>query len=139
MFLDGGPRDAPERHRTIRAAIDWSWSLLTDDERRLLAHASVFVGGFTLDAARAVGGAALSTPSDVAGLVAALARKSLLHATHRNGTTRFAMLDTVRPQAIPTHPHSGRSPPWRRPAGTPTRRSPQQTSPTSKGPRPRFG
>ena len=70
--------------------------MLTDDERRLLAHASVFVGGFTLDAARAVGGAALSTPSDVAGLVAALARKSLLHATHRNGTTRFAMLDTVR-------------------------------------------
>ena len=194
MFLDGGPRDAPARHRTIRAAIDWSWSLLTDDERRLLAHASVFVGGFTLDAARAVGGAALSTPSDVAGLVAALARKSLLHATHRNGTTRFAMLDTVREyssqrlvdlgdrevaarrhaewaaglcdqiaaliwspseaqgaawrdverpnrgaQAIPTHPHSGRSPPWRRPAGTPTRRSPQQTWPTSKGPRPRFG
>ena len=99
MFLDGGPRDAPARHRTIRAAIDWSWSLLTDDERRLLAHAAVFVGGFTLDAARVVCGPALATPGDVAGLVAALTRKSLLHATHRNATTRFAMLETVREYA----------------------------------------
>ena len=99
MFLDGGPRDAPARHRTIRAAIDWSWSLLTDDERRLLAHASVFVGGFTIDAARVVCGPTLATPGDVAGLVAALTRKSLLHAIHRNATTRFAMLETVREYA----------------------------------------
>lgn len=99
MFLDGGPRDAPARHRTVRAAIDWSWSLLTEDERRLLGCASVFAGGFTLDAARVVCGAALTVPGDVAGLVAALARKSLLHATHRNATTRFAMLETVREYA----------------------------------------
>ena len=98
-FLDGGLRDTPARHRTMRAAIDWSWSLLTDDERRLLAHASVFVGGFTLDAARVVCGATLTTPGDVAGLVAALARKSLLQVTHRNAATRFAMLETVRDYA----------------------------------------
>jgi predicted ATPase/DNA-binding SARP family transcriptional activator len=55
--LHGGTRDTPPRHQTLRATIDWSYSLLPSVEQRLFAQLSVFAGGFTLDAARAVGGA----------------------------------------------------------------------------------
>ena len=47
-LLGGGPRDAPERQRTLRATIDWSYDLLTQHEQRLFARLAVFVGGCTL-------------------------------------------------------------------------------------------
>ncbi|TDD24464.1 BTAD domain-containing putative transcriptional regulator [Nonomuraea diastatica] len=52
--LDGGRRTAPPRHRTLRAVIDWSWELLTDDERVVLRRLAVHAGGCTLQAAEAV-------------------------------------------------------------------------------------
>jgi predicted ATPase/transcriptional regulator with XRE-family HTH domain len=54
QLLAGGARDLPERQRTIRATIDWSYQLLTDSERRLFAELAVFEGGCTLEAIEAV-------------------------------------------------------------------------------------
>ncbi len=92
-LLTGGARDAPERHQTLRATIDWSYELLEGDERKLLARLSVFAGGFTLDGAEAVCGATLDS-------VASLVEKSLV--TEReadDGDPWFGLLETVREYA----------------------------------------
>ena len=56
-LLDRGSRTGPARHRTLRAVIDWSWELLDDAERALLARLAVFVGGATAEAVHFVCGA----------------------------------------------------------------------------------
>jgi predicted ATPase/DNA-binding SARP family transcriptional activator len=88
---------ADPRHQTLKAAIDWSYELLTQGERRLLAELSVFAGGFSLHAVAAVccGGdqaAALD-------LIDQLAAKSLLTAQTTPGVTRYQMLETIRDYA----------------------------------------
>lgn len=92
--LVAGARDLPERHRTLRAAIGWSEDLLQPEERTLFRRLSVFSGGFTLEAARAVAAAGLAGP--VLDLLSALVDQSLLQ---RDPTAtdqpRFAMLQTV--------------------------------------------
>jgi predicted ATPase len=54
LLLTGGPRDSPVRHQTLRAAVAWSYGLLDSDEQAVFRALSVFVGGFTLDAAEAI-------------------------------------------------------------------------------------
>ena len=83
-LLTGGPRDAPERQRTLRAAIEWSHDLLDEPERLAFARLGVFVGGWTLEAAEAVAG-------DVLDELEALVDRSLVV---RAGD-RFAMLETI--------------------------------------------
>ncbi|MET9230749.1 BTAD domain-containing putative transcriptional regulator [Lentzea sp. NPDC003310] len=61
-LLDRGARTGPARHRTLRAVIDWSWELLDDAERSLLARLAVFVGGATAEAVHAVCGAGVGEP-----------------------------------------------------------------------------
>jgi predicted ATPase len=85
-LLTGGARDAPERHRTLRATIEWSYELLDEDERALFARLAVFGGSFSIEAAEAVVGA------DLDGL-ASLVDKSLLRET---GQGRFFLLETLK-------------------------------------------
>jgi predicted ATPase len=93
-FLTTGVRDAPERHRTLRATLAWSYELLTPDQQRLFRRLSVFEGGFTLTAAEAVCGDERGSVLD--GL-ASLVDHSLLTRDQRD--PRLRMLETVREYA----------------------------------------
>ncbi|MEU3643714.1 BTAD domain-containing putative transcriptional regulator [Lentzea sp. NPDC034063] len=116
-LLDRGARTGPARHRTLRAVIDWSWELLDDAERALLARLAVFVGGATAAAVHFVceagsrrGTPELGTPAsqrtqevrqdqdlwDTEDLLAALVEKSLVV---RSGE-RYRLLETVREYAL---------------------------------------
>jgi len=85
-LLTAGPRDAPERQRTLRAAIEWSYDLLDQGERTLFAKLAVFPATFSLEAAEAVAGADVETLSE-------LIDESLLKPMH---DARFLMLETIR-------------------------------------------
>jgi predicted ATPase/DNA-binding SARP family transcriptional activator len=88
--LGAGPRDAPARQRTLTATLEWSWSLLSPDERRAFAGLAVFAGGATLHAAEAVTGA----PLDV--LEALVAKNLVVARPAEDGSHRLDMLETVR-------------------------------------------
>jgi predicted ATPase/class 3 adenylate cyclase len=88
-LLVGGTRDAPERQRTLRATIEWSYELLDEGERRLLLRLAVFAGGWTLEAAERVCHADLDT-------LQSLVDKSLV----RKSGERFEMLETIREYAL---------------------------------------
>jgi len=87
--LKGGPRDAPERHRTLTQTIAWSNDLLDQDERVLFARLGVFATGFSIDAAEAVCDADLDA-------LGSLVDKSLV----RRAGERFLMLQTIREYAL---------------------------------------
>jgi predicted ATPase len=91
-------RDLPERQRTMRAALDWSHDLLSGPERQLFRRLSVFAGGFTLEAAEAVG--ASEATEEVLGLLGALVEQSLVVAqSPEDGEARYGMLEPVRQYA----------------------------------------
>jgi predicted ATPase len=87
-----GRRDAPARQQTIRAAIDWSYGLLTDPERDLFERLGVFAGSFTIEAARSV---APEPGPPVLSTLSALVDKSLLVHAASESETRFRMLQVV--------------------------------------------
>ncbi|WP_152626883.1 AfsR/SARP family transcriptional regulator [Streptacidiphilus carbonis] len=107
-LLTGGSRTAQPRQQTLRAVVDWSWDLLPEAERAVLRRASVFSGGWTLDAAEAVcgaepvcGGAAdAAAHGDVLELLGALVDKSLVGVQQdEDGEPRYRLLQTVRAYA----------------------------------------
>lgn len=99
-LLTGGPRDQPDRLRTLRDAITWSHDLLTPAEQRLFRRLAVFAGGGTLDAAEAVLGGAGSDRADVFEGVASLVDKSLVRREGDiDGEPRFGMLETIHAYA----------------------------------------
>jgi len=103
-WLTGGPHDLPARQRTLRDAIAWSDELLQPDERRLFRWLSVFVGGWTMEAALAIGADDDATPSReqwIADGMTSLLNKSLLRRDPQpDGEPRFGMLETVREYAL---------------------------------------
>ena len=88
--LRGGARDAPQRHHTLHAVIDWSWNLLDPAGQAALRAVSVFPGGFTADSAGHLIGA------DVLPVLEQLADQSLLKVTDTASGARYRMLETVR-------------------------------------------
>jgi len=97
--LTGGPRDAPPRHRTLRATLDWSWELLGEPERVLLRRLAVFAGGWVVEAAQAVCGGEELTGWPLLGLLSALVGKSLVGLQESGGAGRYGLLETVRQYA----------------------------------------
>jgi tetratricopeptide (TPR) repeat protein len=95
-LLTGGSRTAPERHQTLRATVEWSYSLLNDAERVLLGRLSVFAGSFDLDAAEAVCGFGDIEEFDVAVLLGSLVDKSLVAAESAGPALRYRLLETIR-------------------------------------------
>jgi predicted ATPase/class 3 adenylate cyclase len=95
-LLTGGSRTAVERQQTLRAAIGWSYSLLTDAEQQLLARLSVFADGFGLDAAEAVCGSGSIDALGVADLLGSLVDKNLVVAEPAHTALRYRLLETIR-------------------------------------------
>jgi len=102
-LLTGGARDLPERQRTLRATIEWSYQLLSEDEQRLFARLAVFRGGCTLEAAEEVAEAALD-------VLQSLVDKSLV----RHSDERYWMLETIREFAAERLEESGEAQELRR-------------------------
>ena len=95
-MLSGGARDLPDRQRTLRDTIAWSYELLDEGEQRLFARLAFFVGGFTLAAAEQVSDADLD-------VLTSLVEKSLV----RHHEDRFRMLETIREFALERLEESG--------------------------------
>jgi predicted ATPase/DNA-binding NarL/FixJ family response regulator len=96
-LLTGGASDTPPRHRTLRAAIEWSHDLLPDSEQALFRQTSVFVGGWTLAAAEQVCG---ENGMDVLDTTSSLLDKSLIRRrTRPDGIVEFSMTEGVREYA----------------------------------------
>jgi predicted ATPase/class 3 adenylate cyclase len=93
-LLVGGSRTALPRQQTLRALIDWSYDLLSDEEKALLRTASVFVGGWTLEAIEAV-----SEDPNVLENLEQLVNKSLVVTDEHRSEMRFSMLETIRQYA----------------------------------------
>jgi non-specific serine/threonine protein kinase len=100
QLLTGGSRTALPRHQTLRATLDWSYDLLSDAEKRLFNRLSVFVAGWTLDAAEAVCAGDGFGEQDVLHLLQCLVRKSLVVAEEgRDAAARYRLLEPLRQYA----------------------------------------
>ena len=93
LLVDGG-RDVAARQQTLRAAIDWSYELLSAPQRTFFARLGAFAGTFSLEAALIVAGQGLDAPLE---LLASLVKQSMVH---RAGHDRYRLLDTLRAYAL---------------------------------------
>jgi len=110
LLLTSGARDLPERQQTLRAAIAWSYDLLSEGEQTLFRRLSVFAGGWTLEAAGTVAGSSQSGELrlDVLSGLEALIEHSLVHQLpEHEAEPRFSMLETIRGYAVDQQAASG--------------------------------
>jgi predicted ATPase len=99
-LLVGGGRTVPPRQQTLRAAVDWSYELLSHHERRMFERLAVFAGGWTLEAAETVCSGEGVEASEVLDLLSQLVDKSLVLAeASAEGAVRYRMLDVLRQYA----------------------------------------
>ena len=111
--LAGGRRDAVAQHQTLRAAIDWSFQLLTGPEQVLLGRLAVFAGGCTLEAVEAVCGGEGIDPDAVLELLAGLVARSLVAAGEHGPQTRYRLLETIRQYGEQRLEAAGETKRWR--------------------------
>ena len=98
-LLTGGSRTALPRQQTLRAAVDWSYDLLSDQEKKLLNRVSVFAGGFSLEAAESVCAWDGLESWDVLDLLSPLLDKSLIVPNETGESSRYSLLETIRDYA----------------------------------------
>lgn len=108
-FLTAGSRTALPRQQTLRALVDWSHDLLTDEERTLFRRLSVFAGGFTLEAVEQVCAAGALKYSSFLDLISELVNKSIVVYEDRRARARYSMLETIRKYAAERLSESGES------------------------------
>jgi predicted ATPase/class 3 adenylate cyclase/DNA-binding CsgD family transcriptional regulator len=106
-LLTGGARTAVRRQQTLRASVDWSHALLTEPEQVLFRRLSVFMGGFDLDAAQAIGGGHDVERYQVLDQLTLLVDKSLVVAEDIKDRTRYRLLETMRQYALEKLGESG--------------------------------
>ncbi|WP_188190385.1 AfsR/SARP family transcriptional regulator [Nonomuraea sp. SYSU D8015] len=99
-LLAGRQRDVPARQRTLRAVIDWSWSLLTGPERVLLRRLAVHAGGCTLESAEGVCAGDGVAAADVADLLGRLVDRSLVVMAEDGGTPRYRLLESIAAYSV---------------------------------------
>jgi predicted ATPase len=101
QLLTGGSRDLPQRQQTLRAAMDWSYDLLSPAEQKLFRRLSVFAGGCNLEGVEAVCDTRSDLQLDLLDGMSSLLDKSLVcQAEQARGESRFRMLETVREYAL---------------------------------------
>jgi predicted ATPase/pimeloyl-ACP methyl ester carboxylesterase/DNA-binding CsgD family transcriptional regulator len=98
-LIGEGGADFPRRHQTLRAAVGWSYDLLSAPERALLRRLAVFVGGFNLDVAEAMCAGDGMADGELLPLLARLVDQSLVVAEERGPDTRYRLLETIREYA----------------------------------------
>jgi predicted ATPase/DNA-binding SARP family transcriptional activator len=101
-LLTAGPSDLPDRQRTLRSTLDWSYALLTDDARKLLAHLGSVSGDLSLETVEALSGDA----DPIAGLTT-LIDNNLVRRVERDGASRYRLLTSVREYAAERLTESG--------------------------------
>ncbi len=96
-LLSAGPTDAPDRHRSMRDAIDWSYRLLDNKQRALLREMGVFAGSVPLDGIEAVATAAgIGEPEEAVDLIERLVDASIIEPIERETKPRFLLFAAVR-------------------------------------------
>jgi predicted ATPase/class 3 adenylate cyclase len=112
-LLTGGSRTALPRQQTLRSLIDWSYGLLTDQEKALFCRLCVFPGGWSLEAAEEICAGEGIEDYEVMDLLTSLVDKSLVRPEERAGATRYRMLETIRQYARDKMLESGAGETWR--------------------------
>jgi predicted ATPase/DNA-binding winged helix-turn-helix (wHTH) protein len=95
-----GQRTAPQRQQTLKATLDWSYTLLSDLERQVLRGLAVFIGGFTLEAAQAVLSSGGDDTLHFLGAIESLVAKSMIVIQGNGSPTRYRLLDATRAYAL---------------------------------------
>ena len=99
-FLGGGPHDAPARHQTLRATIDWSYGLLTAEDQQLFEQLGVFAGSWDLAAAEAVCEPDGASPALADGVMSLIEKSLVTREPAVGGQSYYSMLETIRSYAL---------------------------------------